>query len=500
MIPFALSLAALLGVSPLSAPDSLVVPMWADTSVEIEAIVFPPAGAVLPLFYQVAWGDGDTLDWTEPLRSLVDISRYHTYKAPGVYAVSVRARDSLGRTSDWGRPHGVRVLLEPILKGVFPTEDPIVASPTLDLHGNIYVGDEGGSFYSINPTTGAERWVFRAKDAIYGAAVVGSRLVKRPGGCNPLALLWPRTQTATDLIYVVSLDSNLYCLDTTGKQLWSVYLGDEIYGTPALGTDGTIYVGTDKGTLAAIAPNGKKKWSFKTGDEITGSPTVGLNGFIYIASDSVYCVGARGRRRWAFGAPGGDYFFASPVIDESDVVYVGNTDGYLYCLGPDGRQQWRAPAPDGDEIRPETVVGPDGALYFGTDGDYLCRMTPNETPTVFYEALDIIVATAATSDKGTVYALPDDGILVAKAANGRLLWTREVASGDKQVYYSSSPTIGPDGVVYVGSWDGGLYAFRTDGPAANTPWPQYRHDPQHTGRASKPDSRIPGSAGSSAGN
>ena len=89
--------------------------------------------------------------------------------------------------------------------------------------------------------------------------------------------------------------------------------------------------------------------------------------------------------------------------------------------------------------------------------------------------------------------------LVAKAANGRLLWTRDVASGNKEVYYTSSPTIGPDGVVYVGSWDGGLYAFRADGPGANTTWPQYRHDPQHTGRVTKQDARIQGFEGSSAG-
>jgi outer membrane protein assembly factor BamB len=106
---------------------------------------------------------------------------------------------------------------------------------------------------------------------------------------------------------------------------------------------------------------------------------------------------------------------------------------------------------------------------------------------VFYEASDILVGTAASSDKGTIFSLPDDGTLVAKAANGRLLWTRDVASGNKEVYYTSSPTIGPDGVVYVGSWDGGLYAFRADGPGANTTWPQYRHDPQHTGRVSKPN-------------
>jgi len=462
-ITFMLCLSALLGVDPLSAPDSLVVPLWADTAVEIEAIIFPPANARLPLYYQVAWGDGDTLDWTEPLQSPVDISRYHQYKAAGEYAVSVRARDSLGRISAWGRPRGIWVMPEPIQKGVFPTSDPIVASPTLDLHGNIYVGDESGSFYSISPANGDQRWVFKAKDAIYGAAAI-----------------------SRDRVYFGSLDSNLYCLDTAGKQRWSLYLGDEVYGTPAIGADGTIYVGTDKGTLVAVAPNGKKKWSFKTGDEFAGSPTIGPKGYIYVASDSVYCLDAKGRRRWAFGAPEGDYFFASAVVDESDVVYIGNTDGHLYCLGPDGRQQWRTPAPEGDEIRPEVIVGPDSALYFGTDGDYLCRKAPEGTPTVLYEAIDIIAATAAASDKGTVYFLPDDGTLCAMAANGRLLWTREVATGDKEIYCTSAPTIGPDGTVYVGSWDGGLYAFRGDGPAANTLWPQYRHDPQHTGRVVRP--------------
>ncbi len=51
-------------------------------------------------------------------------------------------------------------------------------------------------------------------------------------------------------------------------------------------------------------------------------------------------------------------------------------------------------------------------------------------------------------------------------------------------YVSSSPAIGSDGTVYVGSEDDKLYAIKTDskGPA-KSPWPMRGQNPQHTGRA-----------------
>jgi outer membrane protein assembly factor BamB len=454
---FSLAVAVFLGASQLAAPDSLVVPLWADTTNEIEAIIFPPPDAMLPLYYQVAWGDGETLSWTGPLRSSTDISRYHKYKAAGEYAVTVQAKDSLDRVSAWSKPYGVTVRAEPILKGIFNTSDPIVASPSVDANSNIYVGDESGTLYSVS-SNGYQRWTFRANDAVYGAAAI-----------------------SRDLVYFTSLDSHLYCLDTTGKEHWRCYLGDELYSTPAVGGNGMLYVATDKGQVVAVSPAGKVVWRHKTGDEIAGSLTIGAGGFVYAAGDSVYCFEPGGRKRWAYGAPEGDFFYASVVGDDSGRAYVGNMDGFLYCIGPDGRQLWRAPAPEGDEIRSEVVMDAGRSLYFGTDGDFLCRMQPGGSPEKLYEAIDILIATPALSDKGTVYFLPDDGTLCALAANGRLLWTREVASGNKEVYYTSSPVIAPDGTVYVGSWDGGLYAFCGDGPPARTLWPQYRHDAARSG-------------------
>lgn len=447
----------LVGVGQPAAPDSLAAPIHVDTLTEFEMLIFPPPGAKLPLWYQVAWGDGETLDWSGPLRSPVDISRYHRYRAYGSYEIRVRARDSLKRASPWSKPLTVNAG-EPRLKWAFPTLDPIIASPSLDKDGNVYIGDEGGRLYCIGPD-GQLLWDFEAKDAIYAAVTVDG-----------------------DNLYCASVDSNVYCLDRKGSVRWALYLGDELYCAPALGPDGALYIGSDAGTLFCVDKGGKLRWSYKTGDEIAGPATVGADGLVYITSDSVYCLDAKGRRKWAFGTPAADYFFASAVPDPQGNVYCGCTDGYLYCLQKNGRLRWRAPVPDGDEIRTEITFGKSGELWFGTDGYYVCRMTAGGTPEVVFEAGDIVIAPPAISDSGTLYILPDDGMLLALDKSGRLAWTYEVASGSKEVYYTSAPAIAPDGTVYAASWDGGLFAFRGDAPPARTLWPQYRRDAQHTGR------------------
>ena len=48
----------------------------------------------------------------------------------------------------------------------------------------------------------------------------------------------------------------------------------------------------------------------------------------------------------------------------------------------------------------------------------------------------------------------------------------------------SSPAIGSDGTVYVGSNDKKLYAIKTNSKGlAKSPWPIRGQNPQHTGRA-----------------
>ena len=63
----------------------------------------------------------------------------------------------------------------------------------------------------------------------------------------------------------------------------------------------------------------------------------------------------------------------------------------------------------------------------------------------------------------------------------RFLWEFETGDG---VY--SSPAIGSDGTVYVGSADKKLYAIKTDSKGlVKSPWPMRGQNLRHTGRVMK---------------
>jgi len=72
-----------------------------------------------------------------------------------------------------------------------------------------------------------------------------------------------------------------------------------------------------------------------------------------------------------------------------------------------------------------------------------------------------------------------------KKKSGTVLWEFETGST-----VESSPAIGSDGTIYVGSYDKKLYAIKTASKGlAKSPWPMRCQNPQHTGRQSKPNGK-----------
>ena len=65
--------------------------------------------------------------------------------------------------------------------------------------------------------------------------------------------------------------------------------------SPAVGVDGTVYVGSVGNKIYALdGKTGTKKWEFKTGSWVHSSPAVSAEGILYVGStdNKVYAIHA----------------------------------------------------------------------------------------------------------------------------------------------------------------------------------------------------------------
>jgi outer membrane protein assembly factor BamB len=69
------------------------------------------------------------------------------------------------------------------------------------------------------------------------------------------------------------------------KFLWEFETGGALSSSPAIGSDGTVYVGSDDNKLYAInGKSGVKRWEFETGFHVSSSPAIGSDGTLYVGS------------------------------------------------------------------------------------------------------------------------------------------------------------------------------------------------------------------------
>lgn len=123
-----------------------------------------------------------------------------------------------------------------------------------------------------------------------------------------------------------------------GDEAFHLNFPGGMLSSPALGRDGTIYLGSLDGKLYAVdAVTGDKKWSFPTeGYFVLGSPAVDGAGRIYFGDSdgTLYALTPSGRELWRFHT--GASIVSAPVITENGTLYCTSCDSRLYALGNGG--------------------------------------------------------------------------------------------------------------------------------------------------------------------
>ena len=114
--------------------------------------------------------------------------------------------------------------------------------------------------------------------------------------------------------------------------------------------------------LVAVNPDGTTKWSYNLGFHPASTPAIATDGTIYVADDGLYALNPDGSLKWKFS----EALFSSqsPVIDSDGTIYWRES-WVFYAINPDGTEKWKlnVPAPASGGLDPSPAIGSDGTLY-----------------------------------------------------------------------------------------------------------------------------------------
>lgn len=234
-----------------------------------------------------------------------------------------------------------------------------IAQPVLAPDGTIIIGSAGSDhrLVALDPSqllssetvrTPAEKWIFtQARSSWVAGALILDDKVFAPNsdgilyvldlqdGSSATALqkinlggaLWAQPSTDGNLIYVASLDHYLYAIDpNTYEFAWpAINLGGAAPGTPLVGPDGNVYVGSFDSAVLKVDP--------ATGADTLLTSTQG----------------------WVWSGP----------VSDGQSIYFGDLEGNLFAVDADsGNQSWSI-QPDGPVVGSPLVISEN--IVFATE-------------------------------------------------------------------------------------------------------------------------------------
>jgi outer membrane protein assembly factor BamB len=232
----------------------------------------------------------------------------------------------------------------------------------------------------------------------------------------------------------------------------------EIQSSAAIAPDGTMYLGNFPGNLMALRDPG---------------------------------AGSQLELLWSFHPAGASSFHSTPAIDANGTIFIGfstggaspDAHGTFYALDPGGQVVWTVDLGGGRQTS-SPVLGPDGTIYVTSGAGKLFAISPAGQTLWTAQTGPMVKASPALGADGTVYvASMNDKLYAVRAplagqTEGSVRWTFQFGQfpGEKPAVTAAvpppgadgkgsgaTPTIGPDGTIYIGADNSNMYAVAPDG-------------------------------------
>lgn len=262
------------------------------------------------------------------------------------------------------------------------------------------------------------------------------------------------------------------------KERWLRPLEDAQYTAPLV-AEGILYAGGDDDLVRAFAlPQGTPLSTFRAGrcEPRRGvGPTAsrcdieglarGPDGTLYVAADGLYALGPNFGLRWHYGpaqpTQSGNpvrpvHCLTIPVVLADGTVLVGCDDDNVHALFTDGRPRWLFPA--GADVGAGIAVHKDGTIVFGTDEGKLFWLSPDGALLRTLQLKAALRTAPALADSGVAYFVTVEGTLAAINPDATVRWAWR--SGARSL---SMPLVDGSGTILIGAADSRLYAISPEG-------------------------------------
>ena len=273
----------------------------------------------------------------------------------------------------------------------------------------------------------------------------------------------PATRWASLLVLVLI---GVLALGACSPQLGSSSRG----WSPAVASDGVVYVATQDGTLKALTDDGtgvvSVKWTFPSGeDELGGvfnTPLVGeeliyisaVDGTLYAINKETGTLGSNGWSVVLVQDGEKEHLVSGPVFDANEsTILVGSDDNHLYALDADsGAEKWKFMA--GDKIWSTPVIA-DDTVYFGSHDRsvYALDLSTGDVKWQFLTGGAIVARPLVWRDMVLIGSF-DRTFYALDADNGTELWTFGGASN-----WFWAGAVASNSFVFTSSMDGHVYAL-----------------------------------------
>lgn len=303
----------------------------------------------------------------------------HVYLADGQYVYTILLSDGSEITAKAADGSAVPARFPQKAEGT----KSFYAAPALTSDGQLVVGSAAASetmLYRFDPASGAVNWTFPGplkNPWVAGALIMGDTVYAPAGDGKLYAVnlsdgkqrwvfpasihsLWTSPITDGKLIYLATLDHDVYALGPDGKQVWMTKLDNGIIGAPSF-LNGTLYVGTLSGNLYALnATDGKQKWvKMLEGNGIWGTPaTDGEKVYVGTVKGNTgkfYALNAAtGEIAWSKEEEGS--IIAGPLVTTDQVIYTTET-GRIQSVDKNGAPKWQATIENAKLYTPPFLAG-----------------------------------------------------------------------------------------------------------------------------------------------